>query len=131
MTYKEILRMISDSASNYFYNHLNYDGMRKTIVECATKVYIAQMQLENEKLQQEYDNLYEGHEKLSSDWAKLKKENREHDKKYNELLKESNRKSNEHAEEKSILNDLTPEEKEEFLKEALENMNYRDDEDFY
>ena len=29
------------------------------------------------------------------------------------------------------LNDLTPEEKEELLKEALENVNYRDDEDFY
>lgn len=29
------------------------------------------------------------------------------------------------------LNDLTPEEKEEYLKELLENINYRDDEDFY
>lgn len=29
------------------------------------------------------------------------------------------------------LNVLTPEEKEELLKEALENINYRDDEDFY
>ena len=131
MTYEKILRMISDSASNYFYNRLNYDGMRKSIVECATKVYIAQMQLEKEKLQQEYDDLYEGHEKLSTDWAKLKKENRELNRKYNELLKESNRKSNEPVAEKSSLNDLTPEEKEGFLKETLENMNYRDDEDFY
>lgn len=31
----------------------------------------------------------------------------------------------------SNLNDLTPEEKEKTLKEALENMNYRHDEDFY
>lgn len=31
----------------------------------------------------------------------------------------------------SNLNDLTPEEKEELLKEAIENMNYRDDEDLY
>ena len=29
------------------------------------------------------------------------------------------------------LNNLTPEKKEEILKEALENINYRDDEDFY
>lgn len=29
------------------------------------------------------------------------------------------------------LNNLTPEEKEKILKEALENINYRDDEDFY
>lgn len=114
MTYKEILTMISGSASNYFYNHLNYDGMRKTIVECATKVYIAQMQLEKEKLQQEYDELYEGHEKLSSDWAQLKKKNNELHKKYIELLDESNRKSNEPVEEKSNLNNLTPEEKQNF-----------------
>ena len=30
-----------------------------------------------------------------------------------------------------ITTGLTPEEKEELLKEALENINYRDDEDFY
>lgn len=82
-------------------------------------------------MQQEYDGLYEGHEKLCSDWAQLKKENNELHKKYIELLDESNRKSNEPVEEKSSLNDLTPEEKEEFLKEALENMNYRDDEGLY
>lgn len=35
------------------------------------------MELEKEKLQQEYDDLYEGHNKLSYEWAKLKKENRE------------------------------------------------------
>ena len=29
-----------------------------------------------EKLQQEYDELYEAHERLSYDWAKLKKENK-------------------------------------------------------
>lgn len=46
-----------------------------------------------EKLQQEYDELYEAHERLSYDWAKLKKENKElHDyyddmrKNYNELV---------------------------------------------
>lgn len=97
MTYKEILRMVGTSASDYFFNGLNDDGMRKTIVECATKIFIKQMELEKEKLQQEYDDLYEGHDKLSYDWARLKKENRELHKKYNELLEESNRKSNELA----------------------------------
>lgn len=46
-----------------------------------------------DKLQQEYDELYEAHEALAYDWAKLKKENKElHDyyddmrKNYNELV---------------------------------------------
>lgn len=95
MTYKEILKMVSDSAYDRFAHGLNYDGLKSTIVECATKIYIEQMELEKEKLQQEYDDLYEGHEKLSSDWAKLKTEIRELRKKYNELLEEPNRKSNE------------------------------------
>ncbi|WP_295137211.1 hypothetical protein [uncultured Catenibacterium sp.] len=50
-----------------------------------------------EKLQQEYDELYEAHEALSYDWAKLKKENKElrgdYDdlrKNYNELVVKSN-----------------------------------------
>lgn len=50
-----------------------------------------------EKLQQEYDELYEAHERLSYDWAKLKKENKElrddYDdlrKNYNELVIKSN-----------------------------------------
>lgn len=95
MTYKEILTMVSNSAYNYFIHGLDYDGLKSTIVECATNIYIKQMELEKEKLQQEYDDLYEGHEKLSSDWAKLKTEIRELRKKYNELLEEPNRKSNE------------------------------------
>lgn len=95
MTYNEILTMVSDSAYNKFIHGLDYDGLKSTIVECATKIYIAQMQLEKEKLQQEYDELCEGHDKLSYDWAQLKKENRELNKKYNELLEEPNRKSNE------------------------------------
>lgn len=97
MTYKEILRMVGTSASDYFFNGLNDDGMRKTIVECATKIYIKQMELEKEKLQEEYDDLYEGHDKLSYEWAKLKKENKElrgdYDdlrKNYNELVVKSN-----------------------------------------
>lgn len=91
MIYKEILDMVSDSAYNKFIHGLDYDGLKSTIVECATKIYIAQMQLEKEKLQQEYDDLYEGHDKLSYEWAKLKKENRELSKKYNELLGNLNR----------------------------------------
>lgn len=91
MSYKEILKMVSDSAYNKFIHGLDYDGLKSTIVECATKIYIAQMQLEKEKLQQEYDDLYEGHDKLSYEWAKLKKENRELSKKYNELLEDFNR----------------------------------------
>lgn len=71
----------------------NYEGLQNCIVENATKIYIEQMRLEKEKLQQEYDDLCEGHDKLSYEWAKLKKENKElHDyyddmrKNYNELV---------------------------------------------
>ena len=91
MIYKEILDMVSDSAYNKFIHGLDYDGLKSTIVECATNIYIKQMELEKEKLQQEYDDLYEGHDKLSYEWAKLKKENRELHKKYNELLGDFNR----------------------------------------
>lgn len=91
MIYKEILDMVSDSAYDQFIHGLDYDGLKSTLVECATKIYIAQMQLEKEKLQEEYDDLYEGHDKLSYDWAQLKKENRELNKKYNELLEDFNR----------------------------------------
>lgn len=94
--------MVGTSASDYFFNGLNDDGMRKNIVECATKIYIKQMELEKEKLQQEYDDLYEGHDKLSHEWALVKKQYRElsckYDdliKKYSELLKDSNRNDNE------------------------------------
>lgn len=45
---------------------------------------------DKEKLE-DYDALYEAHERLSYDWAKLKKENRELNKKYNELLEDFNR----------------------------------------
>jgi hypothetical protein len=83
--------MVSDSAYDRFIHGLDYDGLKSTIVECATKIYIAQMQLEKEKLQEEYDDLYEGHDKLSYDWAQLKKENKELHKKYNELLEDFNR----------------------------------------
>ena len=97
MTYKEILEMVSNSAYNQFFKGLNYGGLQNTLVECATNIYIAQMQLEKEKLQQEYDDLCEGHDKLSYEWAKLKKENKElhsdYDdmrKNYNELVIKSN-----------------------------------------
>lgn len=83
--------MVSDSAYNKFIHGLDYDGLKSTIVECATKIYIAQMQLEKEKLQEEYDDLCEGHDKLSYEWAKLKKENRELHKKYNELFEDFNK----------------------------------------
>lgn len=91
MSYEETLNMIASVVNRQFYHGTNYDGLKNTIVECATKIYIAQMQLEKEKLQQEYDDLCEGHDKLSYEWAKLKKENRELNKKYNELLEDFNR----------------------------------------
>lgn len=91
MTYKETLEMISSIADYYFFNSLKDDGMQKKLIECATKIYIKQMELEKEKLQEEYDDLYEGHDKLSYDWAQLKKENRELNKKYNDLLEDFNR----------------------------------------
>lgn len=83
--------MVSDSVYNKFIHGLDYDGLKSTIVECATNIYIKQMELEKEKLQEEYDDLYEGHDKLSYDWAQLKKENRELNKKYSELLEDFNR----------------------------------------
>ena len=91
MTYEEILNMIENAVTRQFYHGTDYDGLKNIIVECATNIYIKQMELEKEKLQEEYNELYEGHEKLSSDWAKLKKENRELSKKYNELLGDFNR----------------------------------------
>ena len=93
MTYKEIFDMVAVTAYNRFPKVFNYEGLQNCIVENATKIYIEQMRLEKEKLQQEYDDLCEGHDKLSYEWAKLKKENRElHDyyddmrKNYNELV---------------------------------------------
>lgn len=91
MTYKEIFDMVAVTAYNRFPKGFNYEGLQNCIVENATKIYIEQMRLEKEKLQQEYDDLYEGHDKLSYDWAQLKKENREFNKKYNELLEDFNR----------------------------------------
>lgn len=113
MTYKEILEMISSTADYYFYNSLKDDGIQKAIIECATKIYIAQMQLEKEKLQQEYNELYEGHDKLCHEWALLKKENKELHKKYSELLDSSNRKSNEPVERRQTLADWIKEKEEE------------------
>lgn len=43
-----------------------------------------------EKLQQEYDELYEAHEELSCDWARLKKENKELHSDYDDLRKNYN-----------------------------------------
>lgn len=128
MTYKEILTMVSNSAYNYFIHGLDYNGLKSTIVECATNIYIEQMKLEYKELQEEYAKLYEGHDKLSYDWAQLKKENKELRKKYNELLEESNRNNSEPV-KKSSLNDLPPEEKVRFLEEASENKQYQHDED--
>lgn len=90
MIYKEILDMVADAAYNKFIHGLDYDGLKSTIVECATKIYIAQMQLEKEKLQEEYDDLYEGHDKLSYEWAKLKKENKELHSDYDDMRKNYN-----------------------------------------
>ena len=81
-------------------------------MKATTKIYIKQMELEKEKLQQEYDELYEGHDKLSYEWAKLKKENKELHKKYNELLDSFNRKSNEPVERRQTLADWIKEQKE-------------------
>lgn len=105
--------MVAVTAYNRFPKGSNYEGLQNCIVENATKIYIEQMRLEKEKLQQEYDDLYEGHEKLSSDWAKLKKENRELHKKYNELLDSSNRKSNEPVERSQTFADWIKEKEEE------------------
>lgn len=103
MTYEETLNMIANAVTRQFYHGTDYDGLKNTIVESATNIYIKQMELEKEKLQEEYNELYEGHEKLSYDWAQLKKENKELHKKYNELLEESNRNNSEHVEKRMTL----------------------------
>lgn len=113
MTYKEIFDMVAVTAYNRFPKGFNYEGLQNCIVENATKIYIEQMRLEKEKLQQEYDDLCEGHDKLSYEWAKLKKENREFSRKYSELLEDSNRKSNEPVEEIMTLDDWLKEKEEE------------------
>lgn len=105
--------MVAVTAYNRFPKGFNYEGLQNCIVENATKIYIEQMRLEKEKLQQEYDDLCEGHDKLSYEWAKLKKENRELHKKYNELLEESNRKSNEPVERRQTFADWIKEKEEE------------------
>lgn len=112
MTYKEIFDMVAVTAYNRFPKGFNYEGLPNCIVENATKIYIEQMRLEKEKLQQEYDDLYEAHEELSYDWAKLKKENKElhsdYDdmrKNYNELVIKSNNLYSELYEEGHIEDD--------------------------
>lgn len=110
MTYKEIFDMVAVTAYNRFPKGFNYEGLQNCIVENATKIYIEQMRLEKEKLQQEYEDLH---------------------RKCNETLYRCSKECNEPCQETTNLNDLTPEEKEKILKEALENINYRDDEDFY
>lgn len=112
MTYKEIFDMVAVTAYNRFPKGFNYEGLQNCIVENATKIYIEQMRLEKEKLQQEYDDLYEGHEKLSCDWVQLKKENKELHKKYNELLEGFNRINSEPVEEIMTLDDWLKKEKE-------------------
>lgn len=91
MTYKEIFDMVAVTAYNRFPKGFNYEGLQNCIVENATKIYIEQMRLDKEKLQNEYNELYEGHDKLCHEWALLKKENKELNKKYNELLEDFNR----------------------------------------
>ncbi len=112
MTYKEIFDEVSTSAYNQFPKGFNYEGLQNCIVENATKIYIEQMRLEKEKLQQEYDDLYEGHDKLCHEWALLKKENKELNKKYNELLEAFNRNNSVPVEEIMTLDDWLKKEKE-------------------
>lgn len=90
MTYKEIFDMVAVTAYNRFPKGFNYEGLQNCIVENATKIYIEQMRLEKEKLQQEYDDLCEGHDKLSYEWAKLKKENKELRDCYDDMRKNYN-----------------------------------------
>lgn len=87
--------MVAVTAYNRFPKGFNYEGLQNCIVENATKIYIEQMRLDKEKLQNEYNELYEGHDKLSYEWTKLKKENRELNKIYNELLDAFNRNNSE------------------------------------
>lgn len=113
MTYKEIFDMVAVTAYNRFPKGFNYEGLQNCIVENATKIYIEQMQLEKEKLQQEYDELCEGNDKLSYDWAQLKKENRELNKKYSELLEDFNKINGEPVKKIMTLDDWLKKEKEE------------------
>lgn len=86
MTYKEIFDMVAVTAYNRFPKGFNYEGLQNCIVENATKIYIEQMRLDKEKLQNEYNEFYEGHDKLCHEWALLKKENKELKRKCNENI---------------------------------------------
>ena len=50
MSYKEILLMIENACNKCWYNGSGSDG-RKTVIECATQIYIAQMKLRQEDKQ--------------------------------------------------------------------------------
>lgn len=90
MTYKEIFDMVAVTAYNRFPKGFNYEGLQSCIVENVTKIYIEQMRLDKEKLQNEYNELYEGHDKLCHEWALLKKENKELHSDYDDLRKNYN-----------------------------------------
>lgn len=81
MTYEEILNMIANAVTRKFYHGTDYDGLKNTIVECATNVYIAQMQLEKEKLQLEESNRKSNEpverRQTLADWIKEQKETAE------------------------------------------------------
>ena len=43
-SYNDIVRMITESCRNYFYNGTR--DIRQNVIECATKIYIEQMRLD-------------------------------------------------------------------------------------
>lgn len=63
---------------------------RKTSYRSAEE-YVEDLQEYCSRLEKQYKDLYEGHENLTCEWVRLKKENRELNKKYNELLEDFNR----------------------------------------
>lgn len=42
MTFEEIVGMIVKNCNKHFYRGISYEGLPRTIIECATKIYLEQ-----------------------------------------------------------------------------------------
>lgn len=76
-----------DKVRRALHRGINY---REANYQCVED-YIKDLEKYCLKLEVRYDELCEGYEELVCNWVRLKKENRELNKKYNELLEDFNR----------------------------------------
>lgn len=81
-------REYDERDENYNYGiDICIDAIEEIFKNC--EVVEDKMQLEKEKLQKDYDDLYEGHENLTHEWVRLKKELKALHGDYDELYKEN------------------------------------------